>query len=129
MPSMKASTASASPACDTAGSAWDLFVACSLQPQLELGCTVSAENQMGMTIHQSGGDPPPGAIDPFGRIRARWKVGTRAGEGDAAIPRCDHAVLDHAEVGPIPPNRGEPGIVSDSIEVLGHAAFPSTAEA
>jgi hypothetical protein len=38
-------------------------------------------------------------------------------------------VLDHAEVGPIPPNRGEPRIVPDSIETLGHAAFPSTAEA
>ncbi len=84
---------------------------------------------MGMAIHQSGRDPPPGAIDPFGRIRARWKVGTRAGEDDAAIPRCDHAVLDHAEVGPIPPNRGEPCVVPDSIETLGHAAFPSTAEA
>src|SRR5213079_3161597 len=68
----------------------DLFVACSLQPQLELVGAVSAEDQMGMTIDQSGRDPPPAAIDPFGGIGVRWKVGTVACEDDAAIPRGDH---------------------------------------
>jgi hypothetical protein len=29
---------------------------------------VSAEYQMGMTIDQSGRDPPPAAIDALGRI-------------------------------------------------------------
>jgi hypothetical protein len=84
---------------------------------------------MGMTIQQSGRDPPPRAINPFGRIGTRWKVGTRASKDDAAIPRRDHAALDNAEFGQIPPNSGEPGIVPDSIETLGHVAFPSTVEA
>ena len=107
---------------NAAARARDLFVACALQPQLELVRAVSAENQMGMTIHQSGRDPPPRAIDPLGRIGIRWKIGTRAGKDDAAIARCDHAMLDHAELGQILPNGGEPGIVPDSIEALGHAA-------
>src|SRR6185295_9945237 len=50
---------------DTAARPRDLFVTCALQPKLELVGTVSAENQMGMTIDQSGRDPPPAAIDPF----------------------------------------------------------------
>ena len=75
----------------------DLFVACPLQPQFELMRAVSAENQMGMTIHQSGRDPPPAAIDPFGRIGARWKVGTAACEGDAAVARGDQAILEHRD--------------------------------
>ena len=76
---------------DAAARTRDLFVACSLQPQLELVCTVSTENQVGMTIHQSGRDPPRRAIDPFGRIGIRWKVGTAACKDDAAIARRDHA--------------------------------------
>ena len=84
---------------------------------------------MGMTIDQSGRDPPPAAIDPFGRIGVRWKVRMAACKGDATIPRGNHATLDHAEVGQIPPNGGEPGVMPDSIEALGHAAFPSRAEA
>ena len=79
---------------------------------------------MGMTIDQSGRDPPPAAIDPFGRIGVRWKVRMAACKGDATIPRGNHATLDHAEVGQIPPNGGEPGIMPDSIKALGHAAFP-----
>ena len=86
-------------------------------------CTVSAENQVGVTIHQSGRDPSPRAVDPFGGIGTRWKVGTRASEDDAAIPRCDHTALNYARLGQIPPNGGKPGIVPDSIKALGHAAF------
>ena len=84
---------------------------------------VSAKNQMGVTIHQSRRDPPPRAIDPFGRIGARWKVGTAAREGDAAVARGNQAVLDHTEPGHILPDRGEPGVEPDSIEALGHAAL------
>src|SRR5207253_2670885 len=62
----------------------NLFVACTLQPQLELMGAVSTENQMGMTIDQSGRDPPPAAIDPFSRVGVRWKVGMAARKGDTA---------------------------------------------
>ena len=75
---------------------------------------------MGMTIHQSGRDPSPRAIDPFGRIGVRWKVGTAACEDNAAIARRDHAVIDHAEFGQILANGGEPGVVPDAIKALGH---------
>ena len=109
---------------DAAARQSDLFVARALQPQFELVRAVSAEHQMGMTIDQSGRDPPSRAIDPLSRIGVRRKVGTRAREDDATIPRCDHALLDHAEVGQILPNGGEPGIMPNSIKALGHAAFP-----
>ena len=84
---------------------------------------VSAKDQMGMTIHQSGRDPPPRAVDPLDRVGVRWKVGTAACEGDAAVARGDQAVLDHTELGHTLPDRGEPGVVPDSIEALGHAAL------
>jgi hypothetical protein len=81
---------------------------------------VSTKNQVSVTIHQSGRDPPSRAIDPFGGIGIRWKFGTVAREDDAAITRRDHTVIDHAEIGLIRAKRGEPGIMPDTIEALGH---------
>ena len=82
--------------------------------------TVSTEDQMGVTIHQSGRDPSPRAIDPFGGIGVRWKIGSAACKGDTAIACRNHAMLDDAEIGQIPAKRGEPGIVPDTIKALGH---------
>ena len=105
---------------DAAARARDLFVACALQPQLEFVRAVSTEDQMGVTIHQSGHDPSPRAVDPFRRICVRWKIGTAACKDDASIARRDHAVLDDPETGQIFAKRGEPGVVPDAIKALGH---------
>jgi len=77
---------------------------------------------MGMTIHQSGRDHRPGR----NRFRSAasapdGKSERAAGEGDCghpalAITPCS---ITPRVPGRIPPNRGEPGIVPDSIEVLG----------
>src|SRR5262249_3403562 len=88
--------------------------------QLKLVRAVATENQVSVTIHQSGRDPPPCAIDPFGRVGVRRKIGTVAREDDAAITRRDHAVLDRADIGLIRAKRGEPGILPDTIKALGH---------
>jgi len=52
-----------------------------------------------------------------------------AREHDAAVARCDQAVLNHTELGQILPQRGEAGIEPDTIKALGHAALPGASEA
>ena len=77
-----------------------------------------------MAIHQPGRDPAAPAIDPLGCVGVRWKIRKSAGKGDATVARSNQAALDHAEIGQIPSQGGNPGVVPDTIKALGHT-YPS----
>ncbi|MGY4430125.1 hypothetical protein ACVWWO_002602 [Bradyrhizobium sp. F1.13.1] len=110
---------------DTAAGARDLLVARALQAQLEFMGAVAAIDQMGVTIDETGRDPAPSAIDPFGCIGIRRKISLRTCIDDMAGARGDHAMLDLTKIGAVGPHRGEPGVMPDPVEALCHATVPS----
>lgn len=110
---------------DAAAGACDLFVARALQAQLEFVRAVAAIDEMRVAIDRARRDPAALAVRSLDRVGINRKVRRRACIDDMAAARGDHAMLDLAEVGPIGPHRGEPGIVPDPVEALCHATVPS----